>query len=168
MGARKDAVLMDGNEQRTAMLSGIKDKTAVQLYDEAMAQLETRGQATFTAALQLRDAAQWTVTINDMQQALSSALRSFDPDDKKISLLIKYKQAAEDARRRILDGLLLTPQKQRGRPPKAERPAQEELPEDDGWDDFGKSVRPSAFAEPVSATGGGSLNAGDFESDDGS
>ena len=132
MGARKDAVLMDGNEQRTAMLSGIKDKTAVQLYDEAMAQLETRGQATFTAALQLRDAAQWTVTINDMQQALTSALRSFDPDDKKISLLIKYKQAAEDARRRI-------------RPPKAERPAQEDLPEDDGWDDFGKSVSADGF-----------------------
>jgi hypothetical protein len=85
------------------------------------------------------------VTINDMQQALTSALRSFDPDDKKISLLIKYKQAAEDARRRILDGLLLTPQKQRGRPPKAERPAQEDLPEDDGWDDFGKSVSADGF-----------------------
>lgn len=127
------------------MLSGVKDKSAIQLYDEAMAELETRGQATFAAALQLRDAVQWTVTINEIQLAISASLRAFDPDDKKTAALIKTKQAAEDARRRILDGLLLTPQRPRGRPPKVQSAPEDEPPEDDGWDDFGKTASAGGF-----------------------
>lgn len=147
MGKRKEAELLDADKQRDAMLSGIKDKAAIQLYDEAMAQLEQRDQATFAAALQLRDAVQWTVTINEIQSALSSALRSYDPEEKRIAQLIKHKQAAEDARRRILDGLLLTPQKPRGRPPKGEKTAEDDTPEDDGWDDFGKTASDGGFED---------------------
>lgn len=152
MPKRKDAELMDGAKRREVLLLGISDRTAVQLYDEAMAQLAERDQATYASAILLRDAAQWTVTINEIQDALHKAVRCSEPDEKRIAALIKNKERAEDARRRILDGLLLTPQRPRGRPPgQRTAGAAEDEPEDDGWDDFGKTA-----------------SAGGFEDDDGS
>ena len=139
---------MDATEQRAAMLAGISDRAAIALYDEAMATLEGRGQADFTAALQLRDAAQWTVRIGEMQHALRLQIDAEDPDDRRVVAIIKSIQLAEDARRRILDGLLLTPQRPRGRLPKnPEAAPAQEPPEDDGWDSFGKTVIADGFED---------------------
>ena len=129
MARRNEARELTPEGTRQVMLRGIKDESAVFLYDQAMMALESRGQADFIAALQLRDAAQWTTAINEMQDELHTLVRSGEADEKRIAAIIKNKQAAEDARRRILDGLLLTPQRKRGRPeePKPQR-------EDDGSD----------------------------------
>lgn len=123
---RKPPAELDDRKMRDTMLRGIKDEAAVFLYDQAMMALASREQDDFMSALQLRDAAQWTVVINEMQDELNRLVRQ-NEDEKRVAAIIKNKQAAEDARRRILDGLLLTPQKKRGRPeePKPQR-------EDDG------------------------------------
>ena len=125
MAKRKEAQALTPEATRQAMLRGIGDEAAIFLYDQAMMALESRGQADFIAALQLRDAAQWTVAINEMQDELRKLVRSGEADEKRIAAIIKNKQAAEDARRRILDGLLLTPQRKRGRPEEP-RPQREE------------------------------------------
>ena len=107
---RKPPERLDEEQIRDKMLRGINDEAAVFLYDQATLALASRDQADFMTALQLRDAAQWTVAIDDMQEELRRQVASSEPDDKRIAAIIKNKQAAEDARRRILDGLLLTPQ----------------------------------------------------------
>ena len=146
MPKRKAAELLDGARRREVLLCGISDRAAVQLYDEGMAQLEEQGQATYAAAVQMSDAAQWTVTINAIQDALTRAVRMSDRGERRIAQLIRHKQAAEDARRRILDGLLLTPQRPLGRPPR--QAAESALPAaDDGWDSFGKSVSADRFGD---------------------
>lgn len=127
MARRKEAEQLGRGDIRQVMLRGITDPAAVHLYDHAMSVLAEKEQADYIAALQLRDACQWTVAIDEMQDDLHRQATASEPDDKRIAAIIKNKQAAEDARRRILDGLLLTPQKKRGRPeePKPQR-------EDDG------------------------------------
>lgn len=127
MARRKEAEQLGRGDIRQVMLRGITDPAAVHLYDHSMSVLAEKEQADYIAALQLRDACQWTVAIGEMQDDLHRQATAGEPDDKRIAAIIKNKQAAEDARRRILDGLLLTPQKKRGRPeePKPQR-------EDDG------------------------------------
>lgn len=140
MGRRKEAEHLTKEDIRARMLLRISSEAAVNLYDQGMEELEKRGQADYMSALQLRDAVQWTEAIDSMQRALlASAADAQAFDGKKIAVLIKNKQQAEDARRRVLDGLLLTPQKPRGRPPRQDA-AGEEIPdsEDDGWDSFGE------------------------------
>ena len=139
MGRRKEAEHLTKEDIRAKMLLRISSDAAIYLYDQAMEELEKRGQADYMSALQLRDAVQWTEAIDSMQRTLlASAADAQAFDGKKIAVLIKNKQQAEDARRRALDGLLLTPQKPRGRPPRQD--AGEEMPdsEDDGWDSFGE------------------------------
>lgn len=138
MAKRREAEQLDPQDMRQVMLRGVKDEAAIFLYDQAMMTLENRGQADFVAALQLRDAVQWTVAINEMQSVLRTLVRPCESDDKRIAAIIKNKQAAEDARRRILDGLLLTPQKKRGRP-EGSKPAREDdgsTQADDAWAAF--------------------------------
>lgn len=136
---RKPPAELSADQTREEMLRGINDKTAIYLYDQAMKALKEKEQDDFLAALQLRDAAQWTVAINEMQDDLHRQAASCMPDDKRIAAIIKNKQAAEDARRRILDGLLLTPQKKRGRPEEA-KPQREDdgsgKAADDAWAAF--------------------------------
>jgi len=74
MPKRKDAEMMDERKQREVLLSGISDRTAVQLYDACMEQLQGIGRATFAAGLLLREAAQWTATINEIQMSLRRAV----------------------------------------------------------------------------------------------
>lgn len=138
MARRKEARDLTPEETRQVMLRGISDEAAVFLYDQAMMALESRGQADFMAALQLRDAAQWTAAINEMQEDLHRQASACEPDDRRIAAIIKNKQAAEDARRRILDGLLLTPQKKRGRPeePKPQREDDGAANAQDAWEAF--------------------------------
>lgn len=137
MARRRAAEDLTPESVRQAMLRGVTSEAAIFLYDQAMMALETRGQADFMAALQVRDAVQWTVVIDDMQDKLRRQAASAEPDDKRTAAIIRNKQAAEDARRRILDGLLLTPQKKRGRPEgaKPEREA-EGTDADDAWAAF--------------------------------
>jgi len=139
---RKPPERLDEDQIRDKMLRGINDEAAIFLYDQAMMALASRDQADFMTALQLRDAAQWTVAIDDMQDELRRQVASSEPDDKRIAAIIKNKQAAEDARRRILDGLLLTPQKKRGRPEEA-KPTREDdgsaKAADDAWAAFDES-----------------------------
>ena len=145
MGKRREPEKLEGNSLRQTMLRGISDPTAVLLFDQAMETLEEKGQADFIAALQLRDAAQWTVAINEMQDELHTLVRSGEADEKRIAAIIKNKQAAEDARRRILDGLLLTPQKKRGRP-EENKPQREDdgaaAAADDAWAAFDERTPP--------------------------
>ena len=137
MAKRKEAEQLSRGETRQVMLRGISDPAAVHLYDHAMSVLAEKEQADYIAALQLRDACQWTVAIGEMQNDLHRQATASEPDDKRIAAIIKNKQAAEDARRRILDGLLLTPQKKRGRP-EENKPQREEEPTgtDDAWEAF--------------------------------
>lgn len=137
MAKRKEAQDLKPEEVRQAMLRGVNSEAAIFLYDQAMMALEVREQADFMAALQMRDAVQWTVVIDDMQAELRRQVAYSEPDDKRIAAIIKNKQAAEDARRRILDALLLTPQKKRGRPeePKLQR-GEEPTGADDAWEAF--------------------------------
>lgn len=151
MPKRKDAEMMDERKQREVLLSGISDRTAVQLYDACMEQLQGIGRATFAAGLLLREAAQWTATINEIQTSLRRAVAADAQDEKRIAALIRNKERAENARMRILDGLLLTPQRPRGRPPRADGGAEDEMPEDDGWDDFGKTASDGGFEGDDSA-----------------
>ena len=147
MARRKEARDLTPEDTRQVMLRGIGDEAAVFLYDQAMMALESRGQADFIAALQLRDAAQWTTAINEMQDELHTLVRSGEADEKRIAAIIKNKQAAEDARRRILDGLLLTPQKKRGRP-EENKPQREDdgaaAAADDAWAAFDERTPPLA------------------------
>lgn len=138
LAKRKEARDLTPEETRQAMLRGVSSEAAIFLYDQAMMALEVREQADFMAALQMRDAVQWTVVIDDMQEELRRQVASSEPDDKRIAAIIKNKQAAEDARRRILDGLLLTPQKKRGRPeePKPQRGGDDPSAADDAWEAF--------------------------------
>ena len=145
MGRRKQPELMDAGTRRASMLSKVSEKVAVQLYDEGMAALAARGDDSFASAALLRDAVQWTEVIERLQHALLFEVdRGDDADDKAIAQLMRRKQAAEDARRRALAGLLLVPQRPRGRPPKGAA-AREEEPEDDGWDSFGKTDSADGF-----------------------
>lgn len=142
MARRKEARELTMEDTRQIMLRGISDEAAVFLYDQGMMALACREQDDFMAALQMRDAAQWTAVIGEMQSELQALIRSGEADEKRIAAIIKNKQAAEDARRRILDGLLLTPQKKRGRPeePKPQREGDGgEAAADDAW---------AAFDEP--------------------
>ena len=135
---RKPPERLDEEQIREKMLRGINDEAAIFLYDQAMMALASRDQADFMTALQLRDAAQWTAAINEMQEDLHRQASACEPDDKRIAAIIKNKQAAEDARRRILDGLLLTPQKKRGRPeePKPQREDDGAANAQDEWEAF--------------------------------
>lgn len=137
MARRKEAEQLGRGDIRQVMLRGITDPAAVHLYDHAMSVLAEKEQADYIAALQLRDACQWTVAIDEMQDDLHRQATASEPDDKRIAAIIKNKQAAEDARRRILDALLLTPQKKRGRPeePKPQR-GEEPTGADDAWEAF--------------------------------
>ena len=91
-----------------------------------------------SAAL-LRDAVQWTEVIDRLQHDLLLMIGDGEEaDDRRVTALMKRKLDAEAARRRALAGLLLVPQRPRGRPPKgATGEAAQEEPEDDGWDSFG-------------------------------
>ena len=140
MAKRRAAEELTPENVRQTMLRGIGDEAAVYLFDQGMMALAAREQANFMTALQLRDAAQWTVTINDLQLELRKLIAGGEAGEKRIAALIRNKQAAEDARRRILDGLLLTPQKKRGRPEGAKPERESENTDaDDAW---------AAFDEP--------------------
>ena len=138
MAKRRAAEELTPERVRQTMLSGISDEAAVYLFDQGMMALAAKDQANFMTALQLRDAAQWTVTINTMQAELRKMITGGEVGEKRIAAIIRNKQAAEDARRRILDGLLLTPQKKRGRPEgvKPEREGGEETEAEDAWAAF--------------------------------
>lgn len=127
MGRRKEPERLDREGIRQAMLRGLIDPTGVYLFDQAMQALDEKGQANFMTALQLRDACQWTAAINAMQAEMHRLIACGEAEEKRVAALIRNKQAAEDARRRILDGLGLTPQKKRGRPenPETEREKRE-------------------------------------------
>ena len=150
LARRKEARALTPEDTRQAMLRGVDDEAAVLLYDQAMMALASREQADFMTALQLRDAAQWTVVINEIQHKLHALIGDEEMGEKRIAALIKNKQAAEDARRRILDGLLLTPQKKRGRPeePKPQRGGDDPSAADDAWEAFDQAETSSALRAP--------------------
>ena len=125
MGRRREPETLTDERMRQEMLRNIRDPAAVYLYDQAMSALAGRGHADFMTALLIRDACQWTEAINEMQEELRTLVRSGEAEERRVAAIIKNKQAAEDARRRILDGLMLTPQKKRGRPPE-DRPVRED------------------------------------------
>lgn len=147
MGRRREPEALTIDRTRQEMLRNIRDPAAVYLYDQAMAALSARGHADFMTALLIRDACQWTEAINEMQEELRTLVRSGEAEERRVAAIIKNKQAAEDARRRILHGLMLTPQKKRGRP-QEERPVREDeesAAADDAW---------AAFDGEASAGGG--------------
>lgn len=147
MGRRREPEALTIDRTRQEMLRNIRDPAAVYLYDQAMAALAARGHADFMTALLIRDACQWTEAINEMQEELRTLVRSGEAEERRVAAIIKNKQAAEDARRRILQGLMLTPQKKRGRP-QEERPVREDeesAAADDAW---------AAFDGEASAGGG--------------
>lgn len=134
MGSRKAAEELSPERQREIALRGIRDERAIALYDEAIKALREREQAGFAASVQLRDACLWTETISQLQGKLQAALKGGAEGLKHVEALMRAKKSAEDARARILDALLLTPQRPRGRPPKGQDDPED--PEDDGWDTF--------------------------------
>lgn len=136
MGRRKSAKEMSAVEIRDAMLRGISSEAAVMLYDSSMKLLADRGEDSYIAALQLRDACQWTEVIVGIQQDMIRAVRESVEIPTTMRAMIRNKQAAEEARRRILDGLMLIPQRQRGRPRADEDKRERETEEGDAWDDF--------------------------------
>lgn len=138
MGKRREPEALTIDRTRQEMLRGIRDPAAVYLYDQAMAALDARGHADFMTALLVRDACQWTEAINEMQEELRTLVRSGEAEERRVAAIIKNKQAAEDARRRILDGLMLTPQKKRGRPQEDHpvREDEESAAADDAWAAF--------------------------------
>lgn len=141
MGKRKEAFAPADPEQwRRGLLYGISDREAVMLYDSGMAALISRGQADYVNAMQLRDAAIWTQDIGALRRKISEAVRTAqDADGAAIRTLIRNKAMAEKARREILDGLLLTPQKPRGRPRREDASTEEDAGEaNDAWEDFDK------------------------------
>lgn len=145
MAKRRAAEDLTPESVRQTMLRGISDEAAVYLFDQGMMALAAMEQANFMTALQLRDASQWTVTINDLQLELRKLIAGGEAGEKRIAAIIRNKQAAEDARRRILDGLLLTPQKKRGRPEGAKPERESESTDaDDAW---------AAFDEPGGGDG---------------
>lgn len=138
MGRRREPETLTDERMRQEMLRNIRDPAAIYLYDQAMSALAGRGHADFMSALLVRDACQWTEAINGMQEELRTLVSSGEAEERRVASIIKNKQAAEDARRSILDGLMLTPQKKRGRP-KEERPAREDeesTAADDAWAAF--------------------------------
>lgn len=140
---------MDVTQQRAAMLRGIRDEAAVYLYDEAMRTLQSRGQADFFAALQLRDACLWTEAITDMQRELQDAIRNPQADARHIAAIIRNQRTAQDSRRRVLSALMLIPQKPRGRPRKDGDETEDDDTDDmdDGWADFGAADPPRKGAD---------------------
>ena len=138
MGKRREPEALTIDRTRQEMLRNIRDPAAVYLYDQAMAVLAARGHADFMTALLIRDACQWTEAINEMQEELRTLVRSGEAEERRVAAIIKNKQAAEDARRRILDGLMLTPQKKRGRPQEDHpvREDEESAAADDAWAAF--------------------------------
>ena len=136
MGRRKGAKALSVDDMRDTMLRGISSEQAVMLYDSCMKQLADRGDASYIAALQLRDAAQWTEAIADIQRELIRVSRDPNVSSATVRGMMRNKQAAEEARRRILDGLLLIPQRPRGRPRTDEEKRDQDESEGDAWDDF--------------------------------
>jgi len=102
--------------RRAAALKGITCPVAIALYDEGMEALKARDADTYMAALQLRDACVWTEVIEEIGKKLRRAMASGEESEAQVRTLMRGKAAAEAARTKILDSLLLTPQRPRGRP----------------------------------------------------
>ncbi len=139
-GKRKERVSDDPREWRAALLIGVSLSSAIMLYDNGMAALTERGQASYFAAMQLRDAALWTQDIEAMREEIRLAMRGgqVEADGGRIRTLMRNKATAEKARRDILDALLLTPQRPRGRPRREGEPEEEAEDAYDAWEDFDK------------------------------
>ncbi len=107
------------------------------MYDEVLAELEARGQANPATCEQLACAAQWMQEAYAAHRQIAHLRRKEDEEGKiaaRIRALMRNKAMAEGEARKIFDDLLLTPQRPRGRPPRAEAPQEEE--DDGGWDTF--------------------------------
>lgn len=127
----------DKKIRRPRALTGVTDAAARRMYDEAMAELEARGQANPATSAQLACAAQWMQEARIAQRQIVRLRRAEDEDGKaamRIRALMRNKAMAEGEQRKIFDDLLLTPQRPRGRPPREETPPEDE--EDGGWDAF--------------------------------
>ncbi|MDO5299950.1 MAG: hypothetical protein Q4F18_11020 [Clostridia bacterium] len=127
----------DKKIRRPRALTGVTDAAARRMYDEAMAELEVRGQANPATSAQLACAAQWMQEARIAQRQIARLRRAEDEDGKaamRIRALMRNKAMAEGEQRKIFDDLLLTPQRPRGRPPREEAAPEDE--EDGGWDAF--------------------------------
>lgn len=157
MGSRKEAqITTDPAQWRRALLVGISDREAVMLYDSGMAALEQRGQADYVNAMLLRDAALWTQDIAKLRRKISEAIRTDrETEDAALRAMMRNKAMAEKARREILDGLLLTPQRPRGRPRKdgGEMEGAEESA--DAWESFDDPAEGKTASDDGFARGGG-------------
>ena len=115
--AKKREIRYDSEDaRRAAVLRGVSHPAAIALYDESMMALSERGEATYMAALQLRDACAWTEVIEEVGKQLRRAVAGGEMSEGQLRALMRNKAAAEDARTKILDSLLLIPQRPRGRP----------------------------------------------------
>lgn len=138
-GKKKERVSDDPHEWRSTLLVGVTQPIAIALYDNCMAELTARGQANYFAAMQLRDAALWTQEIEELRDAIRMIKRGASgAGDGDPRIQMRNKALAEKARRDILDALLLTPQRPRGRPPREGAPEEESVDEGDAWEDFDK------------------------------
>ena len=124
--------------RKPAELRGVTDAAAISLYGGALEMLRARGQDNAATRAQLAYAAQWTQEANACAREMLR-LRGREDEDGKTAARIRgqmrNKSLAEGEARKILGGLLLLPQRPRGRPPQESA----ETPEEDGdggWDAF--------------------------------
>ena len=123
--------------RKDSALRGITDRSAIALFQNSKIELETAGRWNAATEEMLRSAAQWTQDAADITARIRTL---FDDAGSELALqrLIKNRRLCESERDRILDALLLTPQKPRGRPPKEADPEDED---DGGWAAFDEDER---------------------------
>ena len=90
------------------------------------------------ATLQLRDACAWTEVIEEVGKQLRRAVAGGEMSEGQLRALMRNKAAAEDARTKSLDSLLLIPQRLRGRPKSegAQETKNEREEDMSAWDAF--------------------------------
>lgn len=157
---KSERVFDGGAKIRATALRGINNPVAVALYDESMRTLTERGADSYMAALQLRDACAWTEIIEDISRQLRRTTAGGEATQTQLRALMRNKAVAENARTRILDSLLLIPQRPRGRPRGDASEDSLQSEETDAWEAFddnaahadafedaGKTARADAFED---------------------
>lgn len=120
--------------RKDGALRGITDASAIALFEKSKKELTAAGRWNAATAEMLRSAAQWTQDAADITSRIRKMMNGEMGSELPLQRLLKNRVLCEGERDRILDALLLTPQKPRGRPPKETAPEEDE--DDGGWAAF--------------------------------